>query len=163
MEKRVSVKILVATAIALTGVTTASLADTAKTSPFSDSLTVQLQGFPLGAAVNNYYTSNNGVNITGKSYVNIDQYSADNVVPITIWSNNKAANGYPVMKFSYITNADMQQTCSITFVDGPWDVLNYESQPTCSLDPTLDNVTFGSIKMKSRHNYTAIITDNEPS
>lgn len=146
--------LFVVASLAITG---SALAASGKsgTSPFSDGLDVQFQGFQSEQLINIGYVDNNGVNISGPAFVNPD---GDAVVQIS--SDNKVASGYPSMTLHYMTLSGGTQDCTLNFVDGPWTVLNYKdgSAPICS------GITVGNIKFIPgvRHGYKLVITNNEP-
>ena len=149
MKKKI---VMALSALALAGWATGALAAKTGTSPFTDNLTLTLNGFPTGTIFVASYVDNNGVNISGPAFFNTDAPTL-----VKIYSDNKAENGNPNMTMQYPTIFGTQ-SCTLNFVDGPWTVLNYKngSAPVCA------GITVGSITSVSQDNYTLTITDNEP-
>lgn len=144
--------VLLASSLALMGCATASFAAKTGISPFSDNLTLTLNGFPSGTIFNASYIDNNGVNISGPDFFN-----GDSPTLVVVSSTNKIENGYPSMTVQYPT-LNGTQTCTLNLVDGPLAILNYKdgSAPICA------GITLSPVTVTSQYNYTITITDNEP-
>lgn len=128
-------------------------ADAAKSrvSPFTDNLTIHLQGFPSYTLFSADYANNNNVNISGPSA------SYDNTAwPVVINSDNLYQNGNPSLTLYYQTASGSGGNCTFNFADGPWTQLHYQygSPPNCS------GVTVSSITQDNQNSYELTITDN---
>ena len=100
-----------------------------RVSPFSDNLTVSLQGFPAQTTVAMQYIDNNDVNISGPLSMN----TTPGIFNVTIASNNQIENGFPAMVVT-LPKSLGGQSCTLTFVDGPYTYLNFETgaPPVCA-------------------------------
>ncbi|OGT42108.1 MAG: hypothetical protein A3F13_04020 [Gammaproteobacteria bacterium RIFCSPHIGHO2_12_FULL_40_19] len=150
MNKKLTV--LVASSLALLGCATASFAGKTELSPFSDNLTLTLNGFPSDTIFNALYVDNNGVNISGPDFFNTDA-----PVLVVVSSTNKLENGDPSMTVQYPTLGGTE-TCTLNLMDGPYALhgLSYKdgSAPICP------GITVSPITLTSQYNYSVTITDN---
>lgn len=151
MQKKIMV--LAASAMMLAGFVSESSAATVRTSPFKDNLTVTFSGFLPETVFEASYQDDNGINITGPEVIN-----PENSALVQIYSKNKVDNGYPVMSMRYPDDSGTMQTCAITFVDGPWAILNYEN----GIVPVCPGVSISNIRMTARHQYKLTVADSEP-
>ena len=151
MQKKIIV--LAASAMMLAGFISESSAATVRTSPFTDNLTITFSGFLPETVFGASYQDNNGVNITGPELINIG-----NSALVQIYSKNKVDNGYPVMTMQYPDDSGTMQTCAITFIDGPWAILNYEN----GVAPVCPGISIGNISMTARHQFKLTVADSEP-
>jgi len=99
----------------------------AQTTPFTDNVTINLQGFPAEIS-HIYYQSDNDVDISGPESINTGTVKNYN---FSISSHNISDNGYPSMD---ITLPKTKERCIFNFVDGPWVYLGYRASnpPICA-------------------------------
>ncbi|OGT25484.1 MAG: hypothetical protein A3I77_04120 [Gammaproteobacteria bacterium RIFCSPLOWO2_02_FULL_42_14] len=129
---------------------TTALATTTKssTSPFTDNITVSLINYPANDFTTATYTSDNGVNIQGPTYI------TSNSFPITISSQNTYQNGNPSVTLSYTTTNLGNQQCTLNFVDGPWADLAYQY----GTPPSCQGIIVSAIANSAPYTYNIAIT-----
>ena len=147
---KISTTMLRTTMLVLTLFATASsFAHNVRFPPFTDNLMITPTLTKSGAQLQLSYQSNNDINITGPSINNGKPFA------IHISSNNKIENGFPSILFTYHFE-NTAKTCLVTFIDGPWAMLNYREKTP----PTCDGLTFGPVTIAGSYQYRLNIKDN---